>query len=87
VQSSALKASVREKITSLLREKDTEPQQRIQLLQQSAAVLIVLRQQAQGDGCHCVVAPALVQAAEEVAGFLQNTRGTGVTTKTRQFHS
>jgi len=48
----------------------TENLQRIQFLDEVVGVLVVLGEEAEGHGCHGVVTPGPVQAAEEVTAFL-----------------
>lgn len=43
---------------------------RIQLLDEVIGMLVVLSEEAEGDGGHWVVAPGTVQAAEQVAALL-----------------
>lgn len=55
-----------------------ENPQRIQFLDEVIGMLIVLGKEAEGHGCHRVVTPGPVQAAEEVSAFLGKERTIGV---------
>lgn len=47
-----------------------ENPQRIQFLDEVVCMLVVLGKEAEGHGCHWVMTPGPVQAAEEVTAFL-----------------
>lgn len=54
-----------------------ENPQRIQFLDEVVGVLVVLGKEAEGHGCHGVVTPGPVQAAEEVTAFLRKEGAIG----------
>lgn len=64
------------------------PPQRIQFLDEVIGVLVVLGEEAEGHGCHRVVAPGAVQAAEEVSAFLgkEGAIGAGSPAAARTWH-
>lgn len=57
-----------------------ENPQRIQFLDEVIGMLIVLGKEAEGHGCHRVVTPGPVQAAEEVTAFLGKENHWGLVT-------
>lgn len=63
-----------------------ENPQRIQFLDEVVGMLIVLGKEAEGHGCHRVVTPGPVQAAEEVTAFLGKERTIGVCHHPEQKH-